>query len=83
MEYIAIGPLAWGKAESIDLAVRRMRTQIPRVYVKPGYGYKVYEVGPNTEVGGLGELSYPANGPVPKIVLERKPRTVKPKEKTK
>jgi hypothetical protein len=71
LEYIAVGPLAWGRGTTIDEAVRRMRTQIPRVYVKPGYGYAVYEVGPNTEVDGLGGLSYPAAGPKPKEVLRK------------
>jgi hypothetical protein len=71
-EYIAVGPLAWGRGENIQQAIRRMRSQIPRVYVKPGYGYAVYEVGPDTTVDGLGGLSYPAAGPKPKEVYRRK-----------
>lgn len=70
-EYIALGPYAWGKADTVEQAVRRMRTQVPRVYVKPGYGYVVYEVGPDTNVDGIGNLSYPINGPKPKEVLRK------------
>ncbi len=76
-EYIAVGPLAWGKGETIDQAVRRMRTQIPRVYVRPGYGYTVYSVGPDTFVDELGGLSYPAAGPKPEIVLKRERKEAK------
>ena len=70
-EYIAIGPFAWGKANTIQQAVRKMRTQVPRCYVRPGYGYAVYEVGPETFVNELGGLSYPISGPVPKQVLHK------------
>lgn len=76
-EYIAVGPLAWGRGITIDQAVRRMRSQIPRVYVKPGYGYVVFEVGPDTTVGGLGGLTYPAAGPAPKEVFRKKRKEVK------
>lgn len=77
LEYIALGPFAWGKGATIDQAVRKMRTQIPRVYVKPGYGYVVHEVGPDTWVDGMGNLNYPIDGPRPKEVLRKERKVVK------
>lgn len=76
-EYIAIGPLAWGKGPTVLRAIINMRRQIPRVYVKPGYGYVVYEVGPETFVDGMGSLTYPAAGPKPVEVLRKAPKKVK------
>lgn len=76
-EYIAIAPLAWGRGETIEKAVRRAKSQVPRVYVRPGYGYVVYEVGPDTFVDELGGLSYPANGPKPVEVLRKKGKETK------
>ena len=77
--FIALGPMAWGKAETVEQAVSRMRTQVPRVYVKGPYGYSVYQCHPDTTVGGLGDLSYP-RGFAPALVKKVEPKgKAKPK----
>jgi hypothetical protein len=77
MYFIAIGPLAWGKGETEKLAVSRMRRAIPYVYVRSGYGYKVYRVSDATGIDGMGSLSYSADGPAPELVFEKKRRITK------
>jgi hypothetical protein len=59
--FVAIGPLAWGKSEtSVDEAVRNMKRNIPKVYVKAGtHKFPVYRVdGEFLGVDGFGGVQY-------------------------
>ncbi len=72
VEYIAIGPFAWGKGSTIKQAKLRMISNVPRCYVKPGYPYQVFETYGDCEVSEIdGGISYPKDRPAPKIVEER------------
>ena len=75
IEYIAVGPFAWGKGATVKQAKARMRRNIPG-WITPGYSYKVYETHGGCEVSEIdGGILFNRNQP-PKIVEERKRKAV-------
>ena len=56
--YIAIGVCCWGKAPSIDEAIKNASKEWP-TFVKGKKTFQVYEVHPDTHVNGMGGLTYP------------------------
>lgn len=70
--YIAIGPNAWGKADTLDRAVANMRKNVSSANRK--YGYMVYEAHPDSTVEEVfGGIEYP-KGHEPKLVKDARPK---------
>lgn len=69
-EFIAIGPFAWGRGATAEIALKNMRKNIPSFVKKGRKSFQVWEVDPDTRVGGMGELNYPMDKPAPILVQE-------------
>jgi len=68
-KYLAIGPFTWGKGTTVDEAFKNVKRNWIQQYAGNFSKEKcvVYEIHPDTEVNGLGDLSYPINHKPKKI----------------
>ena len=79
-DYVAIGPFAFGKGDSIKEALRNMRINVP-TFVKKGYSYTVYKIEGDYSISHAdGSITQPAGDPPP-VIVEKHTYEPKPGEK--
>lgn len=67
--FIAIGPHSWGKANTINGAVRKAVQNAPAVPLA-NITYAIYECDPRSVLNGAGQIVFPVDGKRPRHVRD-------------